>query len=76
MVDYWYSRYPLGYLTKSEVEESIVSQVIDLIQLKGEPLPGVEQAIAFVESKDVKVALASSSSTIIIQAATAKTWAE
>ena len=72
VVDYWYSRYPWDNLTKSEVEESIVSQVIDLIQLKGEPLPGVEQAIAFVESKDVKVALASSSSTIIIQAALQK----
>ncbi|MEL6927260.1 MAG: hexitol phosphatase HxpB [Cyanobacteria bacterium J06600_6] len=72
VVDYWYQRYPWTNLSKPEVEELIVSQVIKLIQLKGEALPGIEQAIAFVESKNIKIALASSSAIIIIQAALSK----
>jgi mannitol-1-/sugar-/sorbitol-6-/2-deoxyglucose-6-phosphatase len=69
VVDYWYQQYPWTNLTKLAVEELIVAQVIELIQLKGKPLPGVEQAIAFVQSQNVKIALASSSSLKIIQAA-------
>ena len=72
VVDYWYTRHPWTNLTKLEVEKLIVDQVIELIQFKGEPLPGVEQAIAFVQSKKVKIALASSSAMIIIRAALQK----
>ncbi|MEL6501546.1 MAG: hexitol phosphatase HxpB [Cyanobacteria bacterium J06623_1] len=69
VVDYWYQRHPWTNLTKLEVEELIVNKVIELIQTKGKPLAGVEQVIAFVKSKDVKIALASSSALKIIQAA-------
>lgn len=69
VVDYWYQRYPWTNFTKLEVEELIVNKVIELILSKGQPLPGVERAIAFVQSKDVKIALASSSAMRIIQAA-------
>jgi mannitol-1-/sugar-/sorbitol-6-/2-deoxyglucose-6-phosphatase len=69
VVDYWYQQYPWTNLTKLAVEELIVAQVIELIQLKGKPLPGVDQAISFVQSQNVKIALASSSSLKIIQAA-------
>jgi len=72
VVDYWYQRYLWTNLTKLAVEELIVGKVIELIQLKGEALPGVEQAIAFVQSRNIKIALASSSATIIIQAALKK----
>lgn len=72
VVEYWYTRHPWTNLTKLEVEKSIVNKVIELIQLKGEPLPGVEQAIALVRRKNVKIALASSSSMRIIQAALQK----
>ena len=69
VVNYWYQRHPWTNLTKLEVAELIVSQVIELIKTKGKPLAGVEQAIAFVKSKDVKIALASSSALKIIRAA-------
>jgi mannitol-1-/sugar-/sorbitol-6-/2-deoxyglucose-6-phosphatase len=72
VVDHWYQQYPWTNLTKLEVEELIVSKVIELIQLKGKLLPGVERAISFVQSQDVKIALASSSASIIIQAALQK----
>lgn len=72
VVDYWYQQYPWTNLSKLEVEELIVSKVIELIHLKGQPLPGVAQAIAFVQSQNVEIALASSSSLKIIQAALQK----
>ncbi|MEO0015481.1 MAG: hypothetical protein RLZZ535_3870 [Cyanobacteriota bacterium] len=72
VVDYWYRQSPWTNLSKLEVEELIVSKVIELIHLKGQPLPGVAQAIAFVKNQNVKIALASSSALRIIQAALQK----
>ena len=72
VVDYWYKKYPWTNLSQSEVESAIVAQVIELIHLKGEPLPGVDSVISFVQQKQVKIALASSSSLNIIQAALQK----
>ena len=69
VVNYWYQKYPWNNFTKKEVEELIIAKVIELIHLKGEPLAGVDRAISFVRQKQVKLALASSSATIIIQAA-------
>ena len=72
VVDYWYQQYPWDNLSKSKVEELIVDRLIELIHLKGKPLVGVEHALAFVKNKNVKIALASSSSSRIIQAALQK----
>jgi mannitol-1-/sugar-/sorbitol-6-/2-deoxyglucose-6-phosphatase len=72
VVDYWYRQYPWTNLSKLEVEKLIVSKVIELIHLKGQPLPGVAQAIAFIKNQNVKIALASSSASQIIQAALQK----
>ena len=72
VVNYWYQKYPWQNLTKKEVETLIVEKLINLIHLKGEPLPGVEKVVSFVQQKPVKIALASSSATIIIKAALQK----
>lgn len=69
VVQYWYQRYPWTSLSQQEIEKRIVTRVIELIETKGKPLPGVESAIAFVRSQNVKIALASSSAMIIIKAA-------
>lgn len=72
VVNYWYQRYPWTNLSKQEVEELIVAKVIELIDLKGKPLAGVDRAISFVSQKQVKIALASSSALPIIRAALQK----
>ena len=72
VVEYWYQKYPWTNMSKQEVETAIVDKVIELIFLKGKPLPGVDTAISFVREKQVKMALASSSSLKIIQAALKK----
>jgi sugar-phosphatase len=72
VVSYWYQKYPWTNLTRLEVEEAIVAKLIELIHLKGKPLAGVDKAISFIEQQPVKIALASSSSLKIIQAALQK----
>lgn len=72
VVNYWFLRHPWANLTKQEVEDLIVAKVIELIQLKGEPLAGVNDAVSFVKQKQVKIALASSSALPIIKAALRK----
>lgn len=69
VVNYWYQKFPWTNLTQLEVAELIVAKVIELIHLKGQPLPGVDRAISYVKQKQVKIALASSSASRIIQAA-------
>lgn len=69
VVNYWYQKFPWTNLTQLEVAELIVAKVIELIHLKGQPLPGVNRAISYVKQKQVKIALASSSASRIIQAA-------
>ena len=72
VVNYWYQKYPWTSLSKQEVEKLIINKVIELISLKGEPLAGIDNAVSLVRQKSVKVALASSSSSTIIQAALQK----
>lgn len=72
VVNYWYQKYPWANLSKQKVENLIVAKVIELIHLKGKPLAGIDRAISFVKQKRVKIALASSSTLPIIQAALQK----
>ena len=72
VVEYWYQKYPWTNLSKQKVEQLIVAKVIELIQIKGKPLAGVDRAISFVRQKQVKIALASSSALPIIRAALQK----
>ncbi|MBE9211820.1 hexitol phosphatase HxpB [Plectonema cf. radiosum LEGE 06105] len=72
VVEYWYKKYPWDNLSKLQVEEAIVNKLIELIHLQGKALAGVKEAINYVKTKDVKIALASSSSSKIINAALEK----
>jgi len=72
VVNYWYQRHPWNNLAKQQVELLIVEQVIQLIASQGKALPGVSQAISLVIQKQVRIALASSSSSLIIKAALRK----
>ncbi|MCJ8282367.1 MAG: hexitol phosphatase HxpB [Rivularia sp. ALOHA_DT_140] len=69
VVEYWYKKYPWDKLSKLQVAEAIVDKLIEFIHTEGKPLSGVNDAINFVKAKNLKVALASSSSSKIIKAA-------
>ncbi|MEB3217829.1 MAG: hexitol phosphatase HxpB [Nostocales cyanobacterium 94392] len=72
VVEYWYKKYPWNNLSKLQVEQAIVNKLIELIHAEGKALIGVNDAINYVKAKDVKIALASSSSSRIINAALEK----
>lgn len=61
VVDYWFRRFPWEGPSKAEITSEIIRQLIRLIKEKGELMEGVKESLAFARSKDVKIALASSS---------------
>lgn len=66
VVDYWFRRFPWEDPSKTEITSAIIRELIRLIKEKGELMEGVKESLAFMKSKDVKTALASSSSYEII----------
>ena len=72
VVEYWYKKYPWDNLSQLEVQEAIVDKLIELIRTEGKALAGVNDAIDYVKTKDIKIALASSSAYKIIHAALEK----
>lgn len=61
VVRYWHQRFPWEGPSLEEVAAKITSRVIQLIRQVGEPREGALHAVHFARSKEVKVALASSS---------------
>ncbi len=70
VVAYWLERRPwdVERHPPESVQGSIVERVIDLIETRGEPMPGVLSAVSLFESLDLLLAVASSSSRRIIEA--------
>ena len=56
--------YPL-----EEVEERIIQRVLELIESDGKPMVGVYEVLEFVEARGLRLAVASSSRVIVIEAA-------
>lgn len=59
-------RYPLA-----DVEQGIIERVVELIRKRGRAKPGVYEALKFLERQGVRLALASSSRMVVIEAALA-----
>ncbi|MBL7993777.1 hexitol phosphatase HxpB [bacterium] len=72
VVKHWHQRFPWNHLPLKQVQDEIVQGVIDLVNQKGALLPGVHLALDFFEKKNLKIALASSSDKILIDAVLGK----
>jgi len=70
VVDYWHRRHGWDGCSSAELEEAIIGGVVERIVSKGEAKEGVEHALHFFRSHNLKVALASSSAYRLIRAAT------
>jgi sugar-phosphatase len=68
VVVHWYGRFKWNGLSPKEVEEQVIQGVIDRVNNKGELMPGVHSAIGFFRSKNLRIALASSSAFRLIDA--------
>jgi len=66
VVDYWHRQHPWSHPSKQVIAREIVEQLIGHIRSRGQLTEGFESAMAFVRSRQVKTALASSSSYVII----------
>ena len=67
-IQFVYDRHPFAKKTKKQVEVEIIQMMIDLIREKGKALPGVYQTLDYFKSKNIPLALASSSAEVLIQA--------
>lgn len=66
VVSFWKSKYPFTSKSESEVVDDIVDRMVDLIKEQGEPLPGVKEALLFMQKQKLKIGLATSSYTVLI----------
>lgn len=69
VIAYWFSRRPWTSASPAEVEARLVARVASLVRAEGLALAGVADAIAVARSEGRRLALASSSPRIIIEAA-------
>jgi mannitol-1-/sugar-/sorbitol-6-/2-deoxyglucose-6-phosphatase len=67
-VAFWYERHPWTGPSVDEVADQLVEGVIAAIGARGEPMAGVEDAIAFLRGRGLRLAIASSSYYRVIDA--------
>jgi HAD superfamily hydrolase (TIGR01509 family) len=68
VIAYWHQRHPWDRRTPKEVESRLVARVAELVRTEGRALPGVAHAIAVARAGGRRLALASSSPLLIIDA--------
>lgn len=68
VIAYWHRRRPWDGRTPAEVEARLIARVAELVRDEGRALPGVAEAIAVAREGGRRLALASSSPLVIIDA--------
>lgn len=68
VVEYWYQRFPWDKPDRHQVAREILDVVSQKILAQGQPLPGVYKAIEQIQQAGIPMALATSSSSPLIQA--------
>ena len=69
VIAFWHARHPWDGRSLAEVETRLVRRVAELVGTEGRALPGVANAIEVARESGRKLALASSSPSLIIRAA-------
>lgn len=67
VIEFWHHEIGWENATPKEVEDAIVNRMVELIQQNGEPLPGVLETTAFLIENNIKIGLATSSYSILIE---------
>lgn len=66
--EYWYKQGAWTGTTPKDVEDKIMSRMVELIHENGQPLPGVLETTAYLQEQGIKIGLATSSYTVLINA--------
>jgi mannitol-1-/sugar-/sorbitol-6-/2-deoxyglucose-6-phosphatase len=69
VIAYWFTRRPWTSSSPAEVEARLIARVATLVRSEGAPLEGVAAAVAVAREGGRRLALASSSPLVIIEAA-------
>ncbi|MDB0037914.1 hexitol phosphatase HxpB, partial [bacterium] len=64
--EYWYQHSAWTGATPKEVENKIMLRMVELIKENGEPLPGVMETTQYLREQGIKIGLATSSYTVLI----------
>lgn len=72
VVRHWHEKHPWQGLSLDEVEDQVLDGVARLIFERGQPMPGVEQAIELLSTAGYELAVASSSPRPLIDAVLSK----
>ena len=68
VIEFWYNEVGWEKLTPKDMENKIVQRMVELISSNGKPLKGVANTLHFLKEKGVKIGLATSSYTVLINA--------
>lgn len=68
VVSYWYQRYPWANYDNSAAAQQIIDKVVQFIETEGKPMRGVVDALQLCQQRGLKIGLATSSSSDLIQA--------
>ena len=67
VVAYWHARRGLGEVDHADLAGRIVDRVAELVRKRGEPMPGVLEAVEACRARGLRIGLASSSSERLIE---------
>jgi len=68
VIAHWFARSPWRGASPDEVEQRLMQRMRTLIAGRGKSMPGLDYALGVVRTADLRVALASSSNPILIEA--------
>ena len=68
VTEFWYARKPWTGASLAEVENAVIERVGELIAAQGEPLPGVMRVLDFFTERNYRIAIASNSPDVLIDA--------
>lgn len=60
-IQWWFSMYKIPAEHIEAAEQAVINRVIELVQQKGKPMPGIEHIFNFFTDRKFKIGLASSS---------------
>jgi HAD superfamily hydrolase (TIGR01509 family) len=67
VIEYWYGVAPWKGASVKEVEERIIERLVELIKSDGKPLPGIIESLQFFKQEGLKIGLATSSSSLLVE---------
>tara|TARA_R110002072_G_C7977210_1_gene535670 strand:- start:4407 stop:5075 length:669 start_codon:yes stop_codon:yes gene_type:complete len=68
VIEFWHREIGWDKLSPKELEQRIIKSMIELISKTGEPLKGVVNTLNFLSKKGLKIGLATSSYSVLIEA--------